>query len=907
MSSVSSAKAVRAVQPWLVRQKVMLPSPVGGYVDRPFLVRQSDPMRRRLTVIHAPGGYGKTTLLAAACRRRREAGDIVAWLTLDEGDNDHKTLATYLDFAFAAAGLETEASLGDDPQVAYDDDRVNALMAGIANRGPCALALDEVQLLNAPESIAVVNHLIRYGPPNLHLALACREVPEGVDAAAPIFEGRGLAINTAQLRFGKPEIARFYDDALAPAEIAELEDASQGWPIALCIHRNTYKERASFSKARQLAANWIEARLWSGMSPGAREFVLDIGLFDWLETSIVDGVLGPGSMRRLRATRALAGLAQPAGGDDGDVMVLHPLVKQYCMEHRRRTSPERFRAIHRAIAKALAHDGKIIVAMRHASEAGDHRLIGAILEGAGAALYWLRNGLTMLEAANELATPEARAMFPRVALMHCMALFVFGSHEPALQAYAELHTRTEGLTADRDGGNDKDLNVERVVFEYLAAWVGCRPIGTPEMDALMSAIARIAQDDDVDPFVRGLAEHALGSLESAKGNLDAAMSWLERARPEFARSSPYMMMYVDLQIGFVAMCQGRVADAAAAIRLAREAAARNEYRRDAGVSLVGEIAAIELESERTGFVVPGSRVPATLAEYGSNAAALHAFAAGVEFAAESALRDGDPDRSANTLEEAARFAHATGRATLGRCVAGQRVSLLAATGSTEEAQRLWTESGLPEQARDIVDLKGQTWREMEAIACAAIELRTAQSDFDAAREIVDATLAVCAEQGLKRTLMRSLALAMVAEHRAGNAPGAKARLAEYIELYAETDYARPLLRKREVALEVLRSMDRADVDQRLHNVMAALAGILEDRPAADESAAGEADAAPELTARERQVVARLEDLPDKRIASMLNLSHDGVRYHVRNIFRKLGVSDRHDAVRRARALGILDD
>ena len=885
-------QAISGAHPWLVPQKAIVPDTFAGYVDRPSLVRQSDLMRWSLTAIQAPAGFGKTTLLAAACRRRRENGDVVAWLTLDEGDNDPEILTTYIDFALTAAGMGSESNLRQDrsrgSHISMLVDRIDA------HRSPCALALDNIHHVNSPESIAIINHLLRHRPPNLHLALSYREVPAGVDMAMPFLEGRGVTITAAELRFEKRDIARFFEDSLTRSELATVADTTQGWPIALCISRNVKTQDGTEHTARQLTTNWIEARLWRDVAPDDRDFILDIGLFDWLETDIVDQVLGVGSMRRLKMTPMLGGLTHPVGADD-NVLSLHPIVRRYCADRQRRFAPERFRSIHSAIAKALARNGKIIEAMRHATEARDPRLIGTILDDAGATRYWLRNGPTARDAANELATPEVRAMFPRVALMHCAILFLSGELEAGLKAYAELHARTEGLTRDRHGGNDKELHIDQFVFEYITAWVGCQRIGTAEMDALMSRVARIAQDRDIEPFVDAMVNYALGTFDGARGNLDAGIRRLGRARQEFTSSSPYMTMYVDLQLSVLWMCRGRVAESTAALRRARDAIAESDYPYDAGASLVREVLTAELESERTGFAVRDTGVPFTMAKFSGNGAALYGLSAVAQLAADLAFSDGG---AAKTLEEAARFAERTGRTTLARCLAGQRVSLLVATGRTGEAQRLWDDSDLPQRLADIVDLDRQTWLEMEAISCAALALRTAQSQFDAAREVADAMLAVCAQRGLRRTQMRGLALAMVAEHRAGNPAAARERLNEYIELYADTDYLRPLRRERDVALEVLRAMDGADIDQRLHNERAALADVLEGHPQRQEDA-------PVLTPREREILPRLDDWQDKQIAATLNLSVDGVRYHVKNIFHKLGVHDRLGATRRARILGLL--
>ena len=144
--------------PWLLRHKVGLPDPVEGYVERPELEERCALLDRRLTVLHAAGGFGKTALLARCCRALREQGIAVAWLSLDEEDGPG-SLATHLAHAFEGAGLATFGPAGErgggtaapdpqaDSQAAY---RIELLLRAIARHGaPCVLALDELERLCA--------------------------------------------------------------------------------------------------------------------------------------------------------------------------------------------------------------------------------------------------------------------------------------------------------------------------------------------------------------------------------------------------------------------------------------------------------------------------------------------------------------------------------------------------------------------------------------------------------------------------------------------------------------------------------------------------------------------------------------------------------------------------------------
>ena len=876
----------------------MLPDPVEGFVERAELASRCDLTQRRLTIVTAPGGFGKTTLLADACRRLRSGRGVCAWLTVDEED-DATALAMYLPFAFAEGGLDLLESRVTSHDFEHGDYRINLLMHSIEMRSfPCVLVLDDVDRMQSLASLAIVNQLLRRGPPNLHLAIACRELPPSLDVAELVLERRGVAISANELRFGKSEISRFFDKRLSRRELAKLAESSQGWPIALCVHRNVHAATESRTLLQDIASNWIEARLWRGLSDEERDFVLDLGLFEWVDSDLVDEVLGAGSIRRIRAIAAFSGLLRTVGGSL-DALALHPLIRQYCADERFRGTPERYRLIHRKIADALARRGQVIAAMRHAGEASDSELVGNILEAAGGSRFWLRHGMAQVVAADELLTDEILARFPRLGLLRCMVMVMAGELGRARTIYEGLAARTDGFTRDRDGGNDEELQIDDVIYRYLLSSCGCQPIGPPAHAALVSSIEALANGARVDPFVKAVAKYALGEIGSASTNFEDARRWTTRARAGVVRRSRYITMFADFQLGLIAMAQGRVSDAAQAYARAQRAA-KNDFLHDAGPAVLAEVLAAELNLERnrtTSLARRSHKMPTLLAECGGW---LDVYMASAETVAELALREGGPNAALAELQGIAAFAERTERVTLVRALAGLRVSLLVRGGRIGEARELWASARLPGDVDDLLDLSTQTWREMETIACAALRLSTARRQFDAARELANALLAVCAEKGLKRSLMWARALCMVLEHRAGDTDAARAHLVEYLELFADTDYPRALLQERETSLAVFEHLNEGVIDKRKQRMATLLVAMLENEPQEQAEAV-----VPTLSPRELEILQRLESWRDKEIGAALALSENGVRYHIKSIFRKLGVRSRFEATRRARSLGIL--
>ena len=161
-------------------------------------------------------------------------------------------------------------------------------------------------------------------------------------------------------------------------------------------------------------------RLWRGLSAEDRDFVLDIALFDRLDPDRIDEVTGaPNAGRRIASMRALAGLLSTTGGG-GSAMRLHPLIKGYCEKRRFEETPERFRALHRDIARALARRGRVVEALRHAAEAGDTAMLGRIAESTGGVRLWLEQGLEGLGTVDGVLTPEVLSEYPLLALVRCV-------------------------------------------------------------------------------------------------------------------------------------------------------------------------------------------------------------------------------------------------------------------------------------------------------------------------------------------------------------------------------------------------------------------------------------------------------------------------------------------------------
>ena len=389
------------------------------------------------------------------------------------------------------------------------------------------------------------------------------------------------------------------------------------------------------------------------------------------------------------------------------------------------------------------------------------------------------------------------------------------------------------------------------------AWLSLASVGGPaELDAYLAWAFRWAGIDVPVELPAGTWRNA--SPHAGTAALVCALQ---------ARAAPCMLALDELERCY-----------RSARRVARVRFPEHPRPNAIGAVLARELA---LERNRVGSEPEEERLAQEVHAYGAN---LGVRAAASDVAVELARERVGTDHALGTLDGMWERARADGLVALERHLAGLRVALLVEGGRVGEADRTWRAAELPADDRGCLDLDLRGWRETEAVSCARLRLLAAPHEYAAARH------------GLRRTQLRALALSVAFEHDAGAPDAAVKRLVDYLRLYIEADFARPLVRVGEpggASLERFLDAQPATVlAQAAEGLLAMVQG-------------GGAVAVRRFRGAQKKVLLGLATQRDKDIAAALGLSTHGVRYHIRNIFRKLEVGDRAAVVQRARALGLL--
>jgi LuxR family maltose regulon positive regulatory protein len=292
----------------LLATKLFIPPPRPNLVLRPRLIERLDEGRyRKLALISAPAGFGKTTLVSGWLAGGERPA---AWLSLDEGDSDPARFLTYLVAALQtlATGIGASALAAlQSPQPPPSDMVLTAMLNGIATSisDHFVLVLDDYHLVDAKPVDAALTYLLEHLPSQMHLVIATREDPRLPLAR---LRGRGhlTELRAADLRFTAPEAAEFLNQAmgldLSAEDVGALEARTEGWIAGLQIaalslgrqddtYQDTTRFIASFTGAHRFVLDYLVEEALLRQTASVQAFLLRTSILDRLCGALCDAVV----------------------------------------------------------------------------------------------------------------------------------------------------------------------------------------------------------------------------------------------------------------------------------------------------------------------------------------------------------------------------------------------------------------------------------------------------------------------------------------------------------------------------------------------------------------------------------------------------------------------------------------
>src|SRR5258708_11194620 len=288
----------------ILATKLYLPRLRPNVVSRPRLVEGvKGGLRRKLALIAAPAGFGKTTLVSEWVEGIDRP---TAWLSLDEGENDPARFLTY----FVAALQTIAANIGEGVLSALQSSQPpppEAMLTTLLNEittlpDQFVLVLDDYHVIDAKPVDLALTFLVEHLPPQMHLVIATHEDPL-LPLARLRARGELTELRAADLRFTPSEAAEFLNSVmglnLSPGTIAALEDRTEGWIAGLQLAALSIRGREdipefirAFTGDHRYILDYLVEEVLTRQPEPVRSFLLQTAILDRLSGSLCDA--GPG-------------------------------------------------------------------------------------------------------------------------------------------------------------------------------------------------------------------------------------------------------------------------------------------------------------------------------------------------------------------------------------------------------------------------------------------------------------------------------------------------------------------------------------------------------------------------------------------------------------------------------------
>ena len=917
-STTTLSTAAGSERDVLLATKLHIPRPRPGFLARPQLTqRLAEGTARELVLVCTPAGFGKTTLLADWARRGQRP---VAWLSLDEADNDPvrfwRHAAAALDGARPGVASPVAGLLQGQQSASFQ-----AVAATLVNQlasvaDAVVLVLDDYHLIQAQPVHQSLGFLLEHLPASLRLVVASR-----VDPPLPLARlrarGQLAELRERDLRFTPEEAAELLRTAvgaeLSDAAVAALEDRTEGWVAGLQLaalslqgHANPAGFVEGFSGSHRYVLDYLTEEVLDRQPELLRTFLLETSVLGRLSGPLCDAVTGRSNSQQLLEQAERANLFLVPLDEVRGWWRYHHLFADLLRARLHQEQPEQVPALHQAAAAWSEGHGLVDDAIRHALAAGDAVWAARLIERHFDDLLRRNEDATLHRWLQGLPADVVRVR-PRLCLAQALWAWIGGRLEAVEPLVAEAERAYPAVAEEPyepSVGRATSLvaNVPAAIATFRAG-LGCVQ-GDPERATRFGhqALAHLA---DADRTLGSFARWYLAVAEWLRGRLAEAEQALAGLVAEQRGAGERYFARLCYDLGQVQHAQGRLDAALATYQQALDAAGgAARLLPPAGMALVGQAGVLyergELEAAR-------DHATEGVGSWRQLSYSLQ-LVAGLATLARIRQAQGDQAGALEAITEAERVGLSSTVVALFNPVPALRARLALARGEVAEAARWIQDRGLGPGDQPSYP------REREYLVLARVLL--AQHAPDRALGLLERLHHLAVVQGRMGSVIEIRALQALARHASGDEPAGLAALAEALTLAVPEGYLRVFVDEGAPMATLLGRLLTTPATTQV--AAAAVPPVFLDRLLEAFEQAGQAAlprsrrgaALPGLVAalsgREVEVLGLLAaGKSNPAIAEELVITLDTVKRHVTHILDKLGAANRTQAVARARELGLL--
>ena len=881
----------------------------------------------RLTLISAPAGFGKTTVLAQWLEQKTQGGrraPSVACVSLDAGDNEPRTYWSYVVTALRTVAPQVGAEELALLQAA-DPPPMQQLLITLLNDlaalpTEVLLVLDDYHVIESHEVHAAMAFLLDHAPPRLHLIIASRADP-AVPLARLRARGELVEVRLTDLRFTQEEAAFYLNDTmgltLTAAEVLKLGERTEGWIAALQLAALSIEKREdvagfveNFAGNDRYIVDYLVEEVLHRQPDHIEDFLLQTSILDRLNGALCDEVTGQGGGKATLEALDRENMFLVALDDHRRWYRYHHLFADVLQARLRDENPELVKELHRRASGWYEQHGEREAAIDQSLLAADFVRAAVLIEHEVPATRKQRRESALLGWLERLPDEVVRG-HPVLSVAYAGTLLATGAVEGVEQRLVDAErwlATAKAAGSASDAGTAEMVVVDEAKFRRLPGLVAIHRsgqalvLGDPPA-AVDHARRALALLEDRDPSGIAAASALLGLASWGRGDLDAADQAYTTCSALF-RGAGHLsdVLACAITLGDIRVTQGRLREA---MRIYEQALSHDVQGQAKRPALRGtadmHVGMSEVHRERDELDAARQCLRAShqLGEHNGLPQNRYRWRVAMARLHEA---EGDLDAALAMLDEAGR-SYVGDFAPEVRPVSARRARVWVRQVRLDRAFSWAQERALSvdDELSYLREFEHLTLARMLIARCAAEVREHDVADVDRLlRRLLDAA----DEGGRTGSVLEVLVLQALALQLRGDTASALVPLHRALKLAARERYARVFL-------------DEGPPMTALLNAAAAAGGMpayvnrLRDggpvRPKVELlTSAGGASLVEPLSVRERQVLRLLAtDLGGPDIARELVVSLSTMRTHTRSIYTKLQVSSRRAAVRRAEELDLL--
>jgi LuxR family maltose regulon positive regulatory protein len=888
-----------------------------GAIQRDAILRKIfvDQVHARVILVQAPAGHGKTTLLAQAKSFSEESKVRTGWLTIDEADNDPHRFFVHLQ-AVISSILQTQISAAHSEEQLYQEARWHRkdwLVNRLVEIGePVNLFFDEFQLIADKAILLFMRELLDHLPDSVRIFIGSRAIPD-LGLVRLVVNNQALVFRADELRFSSSEAAQFFAEAgdlnVRSDEVDVIYRQTDGWPAALQLFRLTLVNPAIRQSLDKLGAfrlpdlaEYLGDNVLALQTPEIQAFLIRTSLLTRLCAPLCNVVMGRQGSQDVLLFLERAGLFVRSLDPEMRWFKYHTLFSSFLQEQLRKTCQSAsFIEVHRLAADWYRNQGLFEEAMHHFIAANEYGLAAEILDSWASRLIADAH-LATVERWYDRLPLDAIEKRPDLLVKIAWALTF-------LRRHAKLTTILELLEQQERLGR-KPIRSNAQVVRAMAA------ILVDNLHDSYEIIRRVdiqcADPVGFEAFELAAAANLIGYFSLTSGDFDGAREVLRIARAySDCADSTFSRAYSVSNTGMASIIQGQLSVALDRFQLAIAEPRFFGHESFAAASLVScnILALYETNALDAAEVQFGE-----FKDVIKDAALLDYLA--VAYVTMSRIHDarGRSGPAAALLDEAESIGFMNSWPRLVRLVNWERVRRLLLQGDIHQAgfcasriRVASNESGLPE---DCIPFSEDT--EGESVGRIRLAVHMAQPE-EALRMLATAIHAA-QNKGRVRCQIKLHVLEALARKNQGNNNEAYRNLGHAMHLAESGGFIRTFLEEGSQVIDILRETwnssqtGNADANQIVGTSPSYAEKLLQAvGPDPDQaSMAHRFEPLEPLTLREAEILMFLaRGVSNKEMARRIYLSENTVKFHLKNIYSKLAVCTRLQAINAARQMGLI--